>query len=74
MNSVVRIQALTLPNMDCRFDDTQAHMFLEKMLLPLDVQDQILAAINSRSTSSLEQLAYEIEMAMESHIPEFLGH
>jgi hypothetical protein len=73
MNSVIEAQANKLPEFKST-DDTEAHLYLERMQLPVDVQDQVLLAIHNIKPDSLLSIGDVIEQAMESHIAEFLSH
>ncbi len=74
MNSVIEAQAHKLPEFDNNEDETEAHIYLERMQLPVDVQDQVLEALHSKEAGNTQSIESLIEEAMESHLSDFLSH
>ena len=84
MNSVMQTQAKALGDL-CReaqrhhktmnqADDLKAHLYLEAMLVPVDIQDRILAAIHRLKTINAEKILIIIEHCSQASTPERLLH
>ncbi|AWB67860.1 hypothetical protein C2869_16130 [Saccharobesus litoralis] len=73
MNSVIMAQAEKLSSFDLS-NDTEAHMFLERMLIAVDIQDQVIQAVFELKSRNLVQVGACIEQAMHSSISDFLKH
>lgn len=75
MNNVVITQAkLLTDSTKLGADDTTLHLFLEQMLIPVDIQDKILHAV--ATCGSIEPLLVEtaIDNSMDSTLPDWLWH
>ncbi|WP_018693769.1 hypothetical protein [Algicola sagamiensis] len=70
MNSVMMHQADVLRNLMHDKDDTKAHLYLEELMIPVDVQDQILTDISRLDKLTSKSIANILEHRSYSTIPD----
>ena len=83
MNSITQTQAATLQQL-CpattthqphnKNNDLKAHLYLEAMQIPVDVQDKILNAIYRLGTVNSEKIELILEQCSLSIVPDRLLH
>ena len=84
MNSIMQTQAKALGDL-CQkaqkhhkfineTDDLKAHLYLESMHVPVDIQDKILNAIHRLKTINSEKILIIIENCSKTQVSEKLLH
>jgi hypothetical protein len=82
MNSITQTQAATLQQLcpgtthqpNSQNNDLKAHLYLEAMQIPLDVQDKILNAIYRLGSVNSNKIELILEQCSLSIVPDRLLH